>query len=297
MKTNNIKHTIETLDSEGNQLIIKIRLNDECKNGHQDFSIGGDIYQKGKPRTDRYFLSGGCIHEEILQARPDLKIFVDLHLCDYLGIPTHPVANGFYHLTNGFNKTPITSDKFRAKYCDYYRISGNQFDVLKQSKNKIQYYNNLIKLNILEQWKKQADKAIELLEQMSGQEFLIDSKRSQLIPPTEEELKEEQERQANGYYTPEAAQKREQEKQNKILAELAADRDKLIEAANIEFKAKEQVLLIGGSKALKNCIYYNHSKTLGFNWRGYDNISEEEYSHIVENIAPPEGVKIENKKA
>ena len=79
-------------------MTIKIRLDDECENGHQDFSITGDIYQKGKPKTDRYFLSGGCIHEEILKVRPDLKIFVNLHLSDYDGVPMHPTANMIYFL-------------------------------------------------------------------------------------------------------------------------------------------------------------------------------------------------------
>ena len=37
--TNNLTHRINTNDLEGNPLEIDIRLNDECKNGHEDFAI------------------------------------------------------------------------------------------------------------------------------------------------------------------------------------------------------------------------------------------------------------------
>lgn len=294
MKSNNLTHKIETLDKEGNQMIIKIRLNDECKNGHQDFAITANIYEKGKPRTDRYFIAGGCCHDEILTARPDLKIFVELHLCDYLGIPMHPTANGFYHLTNGFNATAPDSENFRAKFCEYYRITGNQFDVLKTSKNEIQYYLNLVKLSVLEQWKAQADKAIKLLEKMTGTEFLIDSKRSQLVAPTDEAIKEELERQKSGYYTQAEIEKREKADIFSVLKKLEAERDVEINKAQEEFEVKKQVLVVGGKAALNNCIYYNHSRTLSFNWRSYDKISEDKYKEIEQNIKLPEGVKIEN---
>lgn len=294
--TNDLKHTITTKDKQGNNVFIKIRLSDECKNGHQDFSITCDIYEKDKPKLDKYFLMGGCCHEEILKIRPDLKIFVNLHLCDYLGNPMHATANGLYHLRNGFNKTPINSPLFKTEFCEYYRITANQFEVLKECKNQVQYYQKLVELDILKQWKMEADKAIEMLEQMTGQKFLVDSKRTQLIAPKTEEIAEELERQKNGYYTPEAEQKREIAKRDGILAELEAERDKEINKHITEFEVKKQVLLIGGEAALNNCIFYNHSKTLAFNWRSYDMISEEQYKHIADNIALPDGVKIEDNK-
>jgi len=79
------------------------------------------------------------------------------------------------------------------------------------------------------------------------------------------------------------------------LAELEADRDKATNKITEEFEVKKQVLLIGGEKALKNCIYYNHSKTLSFNWRSYDMISTELYTKIAETIKLPKEVSIENK--
>lgn len=295
-KTNSLRHKITTTDKDGNPMYIKIRLDDECKNGHQDFSITASIYEKGKPQTDRYFIAGGCCHDEIIKAHPELQIFVNLHLCDWEGVPMYAVENGFYHLTNGFNNTKPEAANFKTEFCEYYRITGKQFDTLKTAKNKLQYALMLQSLGILKQWKEEATAAIDYLESMTGKIFLPDSKESQYHAPTPEQLKEEQEREAAGYYTPEAEQQREQAKQAGFLAELEAERDKVINKANEEFEVKKQVLLIGGKKALDNCIYYNHSRTLSFNWRGYDRISPELYTKIAAEISLPEGVQIENKE-
>jgi hypothetical protein len=296
-QTNDLRHNILAHDVDGNPMYIKIRLNDECKNGHQDFAITGDIYQKGKPKTDRYFLAGGCIHEDIIKARPDLKIFVDLHLCDYKGIPMYAVENGFYHLRNGFNNTKPEDKKFKAEFCEYYRITSYQFDVLNKTANTLQYALALQSLGILKQWELQAIEAIKLLEKWTDKPFLVDSVKSQYHAPTEEQLKEEETKQATGYYTPEAEQQREIAKRDGIIEKLAAERDKEILKATTEYEVKRQVLIYGGEKALSNCIFYTHSNTLSFNWRGYDRISEELITKITEEIQLPEGVKIENKKA
>ena len=52
----------------------------------------------------------------------------------------HAVANGFYHLTNGFNTTKPDAETFPAEFCEYYRINLDQFNELKKSQNQIQYY-------------------------------------------------------------------------------------------------------------------------------------------------------------
>lgn len=295
--TNDLRHSITCTDADGNPMYIKIRLNDECKNGHQDFAITGSIYEKGKPEIDRYYIAGGCIHEDILKARPDLKIFVDLHLSDYKGTPSYPVSNGFYHLTNGFNNTKPDSPDFKGKFCEYYRITPEQFNTLADSKNKTQYGLRLQNLNILEQWERQAKEATKLLEEMTGKTFVVDSKKTQFDGITLEEIQEEEERQKSGYYTPEAAQTREEAKRQIILDKLAAERDKDINKANEEFEVKKAVLILGGEAALNNCIYYNHSRTLSFNWRGYDRLSDETVNKIMSEIKLPDGVKIENKKS
>lgn len=253
-KSNDLRFS--TLKTVGKKTIyVKIRLNDECKNGHQDFSITGDIYEAGKPKTDRYFISGGCIHDDIAKHFPEFKQFIDLHLCDYKGIPMHPTANGFYHLRQGFNKTKPEDKNFRAEYCDYYRISPYQFEQLNEAENELQFALKLQSLGILEQWEEQAKKAIATLEEMTGTKFVIDSKRTQLVFPTPEKIKEEEERQKNGYYTPEAKAQREEEKRQQEFAKLEAERQKELNKINTEYEVKRQVLQAGGKTALDNCIF------------------------------------------
>lgn len=292
--SNDLRHTINTQAADGNTMIIKIRLNDECKNGHQDFAITADIYQYGKPKTDRYFIAGGCCHDEILSARPDLKIFVDLHLCDYKGIPMHAVENGFYHLRNGFNNTKVDSPTFVNEFCQYYRITPKQFAALCECENSVQYALQLQNLGILKQWKTQANEAISRLEEMTGKKFLVDSKRTQYNAPTPEQIQEEKEKQANGYYTPAAKDQREKDKKNALHAKLDAEWTAKAAELATEYNLKKQVLQIGGEAALTNCIYYTHTKQIAFNWRGYDRISDELIDKIKAEIILPEGVTIEN---
>lgn len=273
-KSNSLIYTESKIVNK-KHIFVKIRLNDECKNGHQDFSATGNIYEANKPKSDKYFISGGCIHEEIIKHFPHLKIFVDLHLCDFNGAPMYPSANGFYHLTKGFNKTKPDSPQFMAEYCEYYRITPKQFNELKEAKNKVQFSIKLESLGILEQWKQQAQRAIKYLEELTGTQFLNDSKKGQHIPPTAEEIEEEENRQKNGYYTPEAEQQRELKRINKEQDKLKAELKKELNKHKLEFKVKSHVLKICGSKALENCIFYNHSKTLAFNWRNYNNIPKE----------------------
>ena len=187
-QSNDLRYTAtKTVGEES--ITVNIRLNDECKNGHQDFAITADIYKAGKPRTDKNWLGGGCQHEVIAAAFPEFIPFIKLHLADYAGIPMYAVENGFYHLTNGFN-SKSTNEAFKAEYCDYYRVKPAQFDTLKLSHNQTQFALNLMNLGILDQWKAEAQAAIKQLEDLTGLSFLNDSKKSQFHAPTAEEIQD-----------------------------------------------------------------------------------------------------------
>lgn len=288
-----------TSKAVGNEVItVNIRLNDECKNGHQDFSITGDIYQAGKPKIDKYHISGGCIHEEIEKHFPEFIPFIRLHLCDYEGVPMHAVANGFYHLREGFNYTKPQEQNFDAKYCEYYRVTPAQLEALKTAKNQTQFAVKLVELGILEQWKQEANAAIKQLEELTGKTFVNDSKKSQYYAPTPEALAEEAKRQAEGYYTPEAEAKRQEEARQAEFTKLEAEFNKVVDKAKLEYEVKKEVLTKGGSKALSNCIFYNHTKELAFNWKGYEALPVEFLNELIPTLELPEGVtaKISTKK-
>lgn len=292
--SNDLRHTISVNDPTGNYS-IKIRLNDECKNGHQDFSITATFWEIGKFRNDRNLIKAGCCHEEILKVRPDLQIFVNLHLCDYTGVPMYAVANGFYHIKNGFNNTPTNAPNFADKFCKYYRVTQKQFGVLRQCENKLRYAIQLDKLGILEQWRVEADKAISILENWTRKKFLIDSPKCMYTRPTSEQIAEEDAKTADGYYTPENIQKRAEEAEktakNNLYEQLENELKKQTEKAQLEYNVKKAVLDAG--LHIDNFIFYNHTKTGVFNWLDYKKrITKGQFDTFIASVKI-EGVKFE----
>jgi hypothetical protein len=93
-------------DGRAADLIVTIRHDDECGNGHNSFSVTGEIYRAGS-RRDADFLAGGCIHEEIARAFPEIAPFIKWHLMTTDGV-THYVANTLYFA----NGAPATFNRF-----------------------------------------------------------------------------------------------------------------------------------------------------------------------------------------
>lgn len=168
----------------GNEIVkVTIRLDDDCNNGHQDFSITGEMYEytKGRRETQyddkpiikddkKYFLeSGGRIHDDIVRFFPEFKPFVNLHLCDWEGIPMFAIPNGLYRLKNG-----LSEDQF----CKCYNVSAAQYKKLKKVKNEIRYAETLKSEGILNQWKQLANKAIKQLEGLTNEKFICNSTKS-----------------------------------------------------------------------------------------------------------------------
>lgn len=291
MKTNNLR--FRTSKTVGKEFItVEIRLNDECKNGHQNFAITGDIYEAGKPKTDRYYISGGCIHETIEKYFPEFIPFIRLHLCDYKGIPMHASANGFYHLKNGFNRTPVISENFKKEFCNYYRLTESQFDSLKETQTEIQFAIVLIDLGVLKQWQDEASKAIKQLEQLTDNEFVIDSVRTQWHV-TNKQIKEEKKKIAEGYYLPEKVAERKRAKIDQVIEEMEAETEKKIKELKIDLDLDIQLYKLGGRKYKYGLIYYKHTNKLKFNWSSND-LSIEEIAHIKENLILPIGATYEN---
>jgi hypothetical protein len=293
MQNSSKKLTYKTSKTVGKEdIFVTIQLADECKNGHQDFSITGDIYEAGKPKSDRYHIAGGCIHEDIAKHFPQFIPFIKLHLCDWQGIPMYAADNGFYHLRNGLDRTPITAPNFKNKYCEYYRITDGQFDELSMCANNLQYSIKLSTLGILEQWKIEANEAIKQLEQLTDTEFLPDSVKSNYIAPTEGQLLDEKNKVETGYYTAESEAKREADKLIWLIDKLAADRDKALNKATNEFEVKKEVLIKGGKKALDNCIFYTHTNQLAFNWKDSDKLPADLLASLIPTLQLPEGVTV-----
>lgn len=73
------------------------RFDDNCKNGHNDFSVTGEIWfanASGSP-VGPDAIAAGCIHEEIAKHFPEVADILKWHLCGETG-PMHYVANAVY---------------------------------------------------------------------------------------------------------------------------------------------------------------------------------------------------------
>lgn len=290
--TNNIKLNLNRIAKNGEQFSIKIRLNDECKNGHNDFSITGTIWEAGKPKTDKYSITSGAIGEKIAEKFPDLEIFNRLHLCDIKGAPMYADANGFYHLK--------TKEMEEAKFCNYYRATKKQFKILRTAEDQQHFKYLLYITGVVEQWQKEADEARELLEQMTGLKFVDDSVRYQLEPLTIDERKTMEERIKSGYYSESKKQERTDQKrkeQRDILeAKIKKEYKQATEKAEAEYKAK--MIVLDSKIPLTNFIFYGHILTGSFNWKSYEKkVTQEEFNEFLEYAKDktPAGVKWELK--
>ena len=167
--TNDIRHTINIRNTETNAE-IKIRLNDECGNGLETFAITATFWEPGRARVDGNLLHGGCCHDEILQVRPDLKIFVDLHLCDVDGMPIYPIKNGLYlrTKTDKYFKVP-------AEVCTKLMEPGGRALLVRASEKECTmeeaFLELLLESGITRILKDRAISGVSMLEAMTGKKF------------------------------------------------------------------------------------------------------------------------------
>ena len=70
---------------------------DDCKNGHNDFAITGEIWESthDKRRKGSDMVAGGCIHDEIAKHFPEVAHVIKWHLTGEAG-PMHYAANAVY---------------------------------------------------------------------------------------------------------------------------------------------------------------------------------------------------------
>ena len=95
------KHQFKTLQKMINynekdcKIVVKLRYDDECGNGHNTFAITGTISEASKYTGIYYTVTGGCIHQEIEKYFPEFKHLIKWHLCSSNG-PMHYIANTKY---------------------------------------------------------------------------------------------------------------------------------------------------------------------------------------------------------
>lgn len=91
-KSQSITKTFENfrVDGGAGKLIVKIRYDDSCGNGHNSFSITGDL------RRDNRSWSCGAIHDDIEEFAPELAHLIKWHFMTSES-PLHYVSNTMFH--------------------------------------------------------------------------------------------------------------------------------------------------------------------------------------------------------
>lgn len=77
---------------KGAAIWAHVRYDDECGNGHNTFAITGSVRVPGV----KDIVAGGCLHEDISAAFPELRPLIKWHLCSSDG-PLYYIANTMYH--------------------------------------------------------------------------------------------------------------------------------------------------------------------------------------------------------
>lgn len=269
------------IDGRNCTIKVKVSLDDECKNKHCDFSITSMIYLKNPKHNEDPCVGGGCNHEEIGKYFPELKKFFPLHICAHEGTPLYPESNGSYILKK--------DGKDAAK--KYLRCTDEEIEKLSVcGDDKLFFKYQLYALGIVDRWKREADEFIAFLEEKCGYKWLNpytpEEERFRMVL-TDEEKSLVEERIKSLYYSVEQINARKlkkfTEEKEKAIAEINAEYEKSTENARMKRDVMIYILECGFS--LKNIIYYDHSKTVCFNWReSEDLIPQEEFVDFVNNI-------------
>jgi hypothetical protein len=279
MKTNKLNYVTQKVDTNGNRIEIKINLGDDHHKGHCYFSITGSIWEIGKTkRFKKEPTCSGAIGDIIATKFPEYEIFERLHLCDSKGAPMFAVSNGIYHFANSSKEDVMK----------YLRISESEYNILSNCINDRTYFSYMLEnLGINKKWEMEANEAIKLLENLTGNEFEDDSIRYHYTPLTNEQKTIIEERIASGYYTAESIRKRKNdEKEAKIKKEIIRVKEELERDINkLKEVAQVKIYVLEHGLNIDNFIYYNHSNEGVFNWKSYDTlIKQEEFDNFMKSI-------------
>ncbi len=277
-ETNDLRHGI-TVISGNTRTKIKIRLNDECGNGREDFAITADVDEKDSRGVWRESM-GGCCHDHILSLRPNLAPFVALHLSDKDGCPMHGIENAFYWFA-GFNdvgekyhggsgtggKSP---DECRRIFADYIRATPEQVAAIAKAnpRTKEELQAALEDMGFPAQWRREAQAAIARLEEWTGKTFESQATKPGFKPLSDEARAVIADRRASGYYNPEQVAARDEAariaRKEKRIAAVKKDHESALSKLNN--KTAVALLLAEYFDGDSNVIYYDHTATLQFNW-------------------------------
>lgn len=277
-------------DGGKKRIDVTIRIDDQCGNGHCDFSITANVYELNCTRWINTM--GGCCHDEILKVFPEFADFVSLHLSNVHGQPMYAESNGHYLLT-----------KYGAKECaKYLRIDEQTAQMLSGDKAFFKY--QLFALGIVDKWQEEADKAIKHFEELKGEKWVnpyTPNEERLVLKLTEDERVEIENLIASGYYDLERIKEREDKAKR---GKWEKERHKIVEMYDNKIREAElekavYLCVFDTLGTTDNVIYYSHSNTLCFNWMSYgEKWTQEQFCDFVNSVDKsrlPENINFEIK--
>ena len=126
-----MKKTFKKELSDCSVLVANVRFDDECKNGHNTFSITADLYDETRRNGEeyvfnsmgkkRYLTARGCQHDLVTKHFRELAPLIKWHLTSTDG-PLHYVANTVDHAEQGkldyARKSAVAPDATLAELSD-----------------------------------------------------------------------------------------------------------------------------------------------------------------------------------
>lgn len=261
----------------------RFELDDPCRNGHCDFSVGGKIYEAWRDGSIKgKILLGGVISDEIKRFMPEYGLICDLHLCSSDGSPMCPDGNGIYFILN----------KERQVAKDYLRITDDEYEALRNvvlADDKVYFKYMLFRMGIVDRWRKEAREAISIMEQKTGNEWEDPYMGKGHFNLTGEEIDLIEKRIEEGYYTLDEIKKRHQER---VMAEYNRKRADIMETYQGKIKRLDAHLRVDLwmlDHGVENYIYYDHDNSIQFNWVEWKSkVSEERILELEKEMGETE---------
>jgi len=267
---------------------IKISLKKPESGGVRYFSVTGTFWKPGQVRIDRNMIASGAALHSIKEQFPELAIFADLHLRDHKGAPSSAVENGIY-----FAKPESGCDGAGPeKLAQFFDITIDKAQQLCKAGDREHFCWLIEFLKIDEDWADKAQKAINILEGLTGEVFSNDVEKSH-YHRLEGQIRESfLERLNHGYYSREEIYKREKERRWELINSLI-QREWAIEADSIEritLRREVNVALISHFPDKHgNWYYHENTKSITFTAGTGIKFSEDQLNQakeIVRRIVP-----------
>lgn len=294
MKKNELKYNETKQIGENTFIAVEIGLRYIKGNVYSYFYAVGDVYELKRKR--KKVISSGCIHEEILKYFPEFKIFICLHGNSSYGMPLHMLSD---------TKFDIDNNKIDA-ICRTLGISEEMAKEIICWGEEIDYIKYFLEENgIIYHLRSKANKAIKMLEELTGNEFdnpdilgIYD-----YIPLSKDAKDHIKKLHEKGYFTMDNVLKRRNKKIRYIQKKKLKSEKKRLEIEKKEIDNEIMVLeyLFEKGISLDSHSYLRSVNVLSINlFKNREGaMSEDEYILFLESVdysKLPNGIKFEFNK-